>query len=177
MKTKINLKSSFTLIELLIVIAILGIIAAFISINFLTALRKGRDARRKSDMEQIQRGIELYYEDQKSYPKFNIFLNSNYALCQTNIYASCPTSPKENTYMEKIPADPLTSQTYAYAYPADGSNYKLYACLENTQQILSYAAGTVTPPAGWTCTNKCFAKDGTTSVNCVYVITSPNTVP
>ena len=47
----------FTLIELLVVIMILGILAALISGNFFTSLKKGRDARRKADLEQLQRAL------------------------------------------------------------------------------------------------------------------------
>jgi len=61
-------KKGFTLIELLLVIIILGFLTSLIAGNFFTSLKKGRDARRKGDLEQIQRALEMYYEDNRAYP-------------------------------------------------------------------------------------------------------------
>ena len=61
-------RKAFTLIELLIVIIILGVLAALITGNFFTSLKKGRDAKRKADLEQVSRALEMYYEDKKAYP-------------------------------------------------------------------------------------------------------------
>src|SRR5256885_12699292 len=59
-----------TLIELLVVIAILGILAAGILalLNPVSQLQKARDARRKSDLSEIQKALELYYQDCGYYP-------------------------------------------------------------------------------------------------------------
>ncbi len=57
-------KKGFTLVELLVVIAIIGLLStiAFISLN--RARGKARDAKRISDVRQIQSALELYYNDQ-----------------------------------------------------------------------------------------------------------------
>jgi len=113
----------FTFLELMLVIAILGILATLITGNFLTSLKKGRDARRKIDIEQIQKSLEMYYEDKRAYPAtitFGANLND-------------PISGK--VYMQKIPNDPITNNNYVYTIDPDGvgNYYKLYSCLENTQ--------------------------------------------
>lgn len=63
-------KKGFTLVELLVVIAIIGLLStiAFISLN--RARAKARDAKRISDVRQLQSALELYYNDQSnpSYP-------------------------------------------------------------------------------------------------------------
>jgi len=115
------MKKSFTLIELLIVIVILGVLAALISGNFITSLKKGRDARRKSDLEQIQRALEMYYEDKRAYPTT---LSFGSKLCETD---NCSSS--EKVYMQKVPNDPVGSNNYLYE--SDGTYYKLYSCIEN----------------------------------------------
>ena len=166
-------KNSFTLIELLIVIFILGILASLISSNFITSLKKGRDARRKADLEEIQRALEMYYEDQKYYPKFDIFSSNNYSLCQTKIALNCETD-NEKTYMQKIPNDPISGKTYEYQFDSNGSYYRLFACLENNQQILPYSNLVVTPTIS--CSTRCKNNQGN-EVTCIWAISSPNVNP
>ncbi len=62
-------KKGFTLIELLTVIAIIGILASIIIGNVSTAMKRGRDARRKEDMETLRTALEMYYEKNLEYPK------------------------------------------------------------------------------------------------------------
>jgi len=155
-------KKAFTLIELLVVIMILGILAALISGNFFTSLKKGRDARRKGDLEQIQRALEMYYEDKGSYPTFNIFATAGYQLCETKIASTCGS---EKVYMIKIPDDPLSSNNYVYSQT--GSAYQLYSCIENSQD---QGQGVKQTGYGVSC--------GSGVCNpCKYGISSPNTNP
>ncbi len=63
-----NRKSGFTLIELLVVIAVIGILASVILASLNSARGKARDARRLSDMKQIQTALELYYDTYGVYP-------------------------------------------------------------------------------------------------------------
>lgn len=164
-------KKSFTLIELLITIFILGVIATIISNNFITSLKKGRDTRRKADLEQIQRALEMYYEDKKAYPNFNIFSSNNYSLCETKIAQDCGS---EKVYMQKIPNDPLSGKTYEYQYDSVNKGYRLYACLENNQQILPYSTLSASPTI--VCNNQCKNNQGS-NIRCIWAISSPNINP
>ncbi|KKP68390.1 MAG: Type II secretion system protein G [Candidatus Roizmanbacteria bacterium GW2011_GWA2_35_19] len=153
----------FTLIELIIVIVILGILAALISGNFITSLKKGRDARRKGDLEQIKRALEMYYEDKRAYP----------AELTVNEPLTDPDSTK--IYMQKIPGDPITGLSYGYEVETGGTYYRLYACLENKQQILPYISPlnmTIIYP----CTNTCKDQAGT-AYQCVWGTSSTNESP
>lgn len=158
-----KIKSGFTLIELLVVIMILGILAALISGNFFTSLKKGRDAKRKADLEQTQRALEMYYEDKKTYPTFTFPFGGK--LCETS---SCASS--EKVYMQKVPNDPISGKTYQYL-SSTGTDYKLFACLENNQQILPYQSSDYS----LTCGN-CKNQAGGTVV-CIWGVSSSNISP
>jgi type II secretion system protein G len=154
------MKRGFTLIELMIIIVIMGVLAALISGNFITSLKKGRDARRKADLEEIQRALEMYYEDNRAYP-----------LTAGLVFGNALTNQAENkTYMVKVPKDP-SGRSYQYI-SADGTSYKLFACLENNLQILPYVSSGHT----FTCSSTCKDQADAT-VTCVWGVSSSNTAP
>lgn len=117
-------KSGFTLIELLVVIVIIAILATLLTVNFIGVRQRGRDAKRKSDLKQIQTALELYRSDNGLYPATVVF-----PTCGNVFFAG------STTYMQKIPCDPLGSQaTYNggnFYYSSDEITYTLGACIEN----------------------------------------------
>lgn len=60
----------FTLIEILIVVAIIGLLATMGMIAFQTSLRRGRDSRRLQEVKALQSAAEQFYADQNpnAYP-------------------------------------------------------------------------------------------------------------
>lgn len=170
------MKKGFTLIEIMIVIVILGILATFVSGNYITSLKKGRDARRKTDLQQIQNALELYYEDQGFYPTFDIFPTPLLKLCQTRIGSTCPTG--EKVYMQKIPDDPIAGNKYYYQTDANGSLYLVLSCLENPlEQSFAYSQNGYTNTDCGSC-GEC--KFGNTSTNISlsdYATSTPTPTP
>ncbi|MDO9028377.1 MAG: prepilin-type N-terminal cleavage/methylation domain-containing protein [Candidatus Roizmanbacteria bacterium] len=164
-----KIKSGFTLIELLVVIMILGILAALISGNFFTSLKKGRDAKRKADLEQTQRALEMYYEDKKAYP-VTAGLTFGSKFCENN-----PCGASDKVYMQKIPNDPISGKNYQYL-SADGTNYKLFACLENNLQMLPYISSGYTISTMTSC-GSCKNSTGGSVANCVWGVSSSNVSP
>src|SRR5574344_990796 len=66
----------FTLIELLVVVAIIGILAAIVYAPLQTALRKGRDAKKISEMKSIQSSLMMYADSNGgNYPATLTILN------------------------------------------------------------------------------------------------------
>ncbi len=151
-----NQKKAFTLIEILIVLAILAILASLMTGNLLNSLKKGRDARRKADLAQIQKTLEMYYEDKKAYPLTAILVFGS----------SLADSISGKIYMQELPNDPKT--TCSYAYISNGTSYQLYAHLENTLDT-----GQGVDQAGYTSAD-C---DGTATCLCRFGLASSNTTP
>jgi len=63
-----HLSFGFTLIELLVVIAILGVLAGaiLVAINPLEQLARGRDAGRKSTVDELGHATQAYYTAQNA---------------------------------------------------------------------------------------------------------------
>jgi prepilin-type N-terminal cleavage/methylation domain-containing protein len=94
----------FTLIELLVVIAIIGILSSVVLASLNSARKKGRDARRISDLKQLQLALELYYDANQRFP------------AESEMYPSSGTSTLvTNRYISSMPVDPSGLGTYEYA--------------------------------------------------------------
>lgn len=65
-----RLKKGFTMIELLIVIAVLGVLAVAVlsAINPIEQINRGRDTGSRSDAEQLLSAFDRYYTTQERYP-------------------------------------------------------------------------------------------------------------
>ncbi|MCL2110483.1 type II secretion system protein GspG [Microgenomates group bacterium] len=64
----------FSLIELMVVIAIIAILAVIGINGYSSAVRKGRDARRKADVNAIAQALALYRMDKNKYPSNEEYL-------------------------------------------------------------------------------------------------------
>lgn len=128
-------KNGFTLVELLVVMAIIGILAAISIVSFQTSQTKARDAQRKSDLNQIGQTLEAYYNDKGQYPD-NSAATFKIDGCEdsgsgpdTCEWGAEWSDENDTIYMILLPAD--TSASLNYYYLSDGSYYQLYARLQN----------------------------------------------
>ncbi|MEI7452084.1 MAG: prepilin-type N-terminal cleavage/methylation domain-containing protein [Candidatus Falkowbacteria bacterium] len=113
-------KKAFTLIELLIVIAIIGLLATLSVIALNNARAKSRDAKRVADVKQMQTALELFFNDAQRYPT-------------TNEIATSPTiAYGSNVYMSIIPTPPTPPAAHVeYTYTSNDINtYTLQYFLE-----------------------------------------------
>lgn len=148
-------EKGFTLIELLIVIAIIGILSSFVVASFTSAQAKGRDSRRKSDLDALKKSLELAKTDSTG--------NAYYPACDTYTANACAidgtnTNPDLSpSYIKTVPTDPKTSTSYTYQPTADScaagacTGFILSFCLENANEP---AGGNVKDVEGTVCTSK-----------------------
>ena len=61
----------YTLIELLIVIAIIGLVSAVAIPNLMNAINRARQKRTMADMRGISEAIEMYHTDHSFFPEYN----------------------------------------------------------------------------------------------------------
>lgn len=116
-----GIRGAFTLVELLVVIAVIGILSAVVVISTNSAKGKARDAIRLSDMSSIQMSLALYYDDKGKYPDSakpatlpcTATSNCHYSFANPTGYIL-----DMNTYFPGgLPKDPLNnSYLYTYGY-------------------------------------------------------------
>ena len=141
----------FTLVELLVVIAIIGLLSTLAVVSLGSARSKARDARRISDIKQIQTALELYYADQGVYPVENPTAITLGTVAATDILtnsgfenANSPTGTA--IYMGQVPGNfpqPPTIEDYEYSTDAGGITYTLSFQLEGNVANIKGAPDTV----------------------------------
>lgn len=102
---------AFTLVELLIVIAIIGLLSSVVIVSTTQSRSKARDVRRIGDLIQIQLALATYYDVNKSYP----------ATLDPIV---------TDRYLASIPVDPDVTRSYEYSQLNSGKSYCLGAHLE-----------------------------------------------
>ena len=102
---RFNKSSGFTIVELLIVIVIIGILAALVIISYNGIQARARDSSRLTAMRNVKSAVEAYAAENGSYPPTDFQNLSLYLV------------PK---YIKAIPSDPINAtqggKTYVYYY-------------------------------------------------------------
>ena len=99
----------FTLIELLVVISIIGLLSSVVLASVTDVRAKARDARRKSDLNQLAKALEVRYNDTaSSYPiSAGGFQNAGHGGLDAILVPG---------YFPVVPDDPLNAGSYYYQY-------------------------------------------------------------
>jgi prepilin-type N-terminal cleavage/methylation domain-containing protein len=119
-------EKGFTLIELLVVIAIIAILSTVVMAGLNSARLKGRDAKRLSDIKQLQSALELCFDNGVGYPG----LAANSTMADLGAANCAAGGTPFSTYMSPMPANPAPGGI-AYTYCSEVSGAANGTC-DNT---------------------------------------------
>ena len=146
-----KIAKGFTLIELLVVIVIIGILATLATVTLGSARAKARDARRVSDIKQIQTAVELYYNDMAAYPAAASVAKGVAMWAGSVTYmAKVPGDPSDGSYVANSATIvegvcPAAAVTYVYTPVSTNSSYTLTYCVGGATGNITAGTHTALP--------------------------------
>lgn len=111
----------FTLLEILIVILIIGLIAALVVPNLLGQHQKANVVATKVDIQRLEEILTFYHLDNQHYPSTDQGLE---ALVSEPSGFPEPRNWGPDPYIKKVPVDPWGNE---YIYTNDGSDIEIYS--------------------------------------------------
>jgi general secretion pathway protein G len=105
------MQAGFTLIELMVVLVIIGVLAALIVPNVLDRADDARVTAARTDVGNLMQALKLYKLDNQRYPTAEQGLEA-----LRSKPAAGPIPPNWKVYVEKLPNDPW-GRPYLYANP------------------------------------------------------------
>jgi type II secretion system protein G len=142
-------RNGFTLVEFLVVIAIIALLAGLAVFSLTRAQRTARDTQVFKDTKTLQTALEFYYTENSQYP--------------VPTEGSSWTNPAEDglakdlsPFLDGLPVSPRDDdgQAYTYVVSNDGQEYALKAGLEKTDHdSLVNDIDTPLGGVGWTALN------------------------
>lgn len=120
--------SGFTLIEIMVVVVILGILAALIAPNVISRIDEAQVTKVKQDLRAIESALKLYRLDRFRYPTTEEGLN---ALVNRPSDASAPWP--QGGYLDRLPTDPW-NRPYLYLQPGNNGEFDVYTLGRDGQQ-------------------------------------------
>jgi len=125
----VNKLKGATLIEILIAMAIVGILLASVIYSYAISQKKGKDSKRKLELGQTQEALEMYYNDYGSYPP-----SENGQIVASGAVLSWGSEFKneEGTiYMKKLPEEKAQFPAFCYKTNDSKTLYVIFSVLEN----------------------------------------------
>ncbi len=116
-------QSGFTLIEIMVVIVILGILAAVVVPNIMSRPDEARIAKAKQDIRALSTALDLYKLDNYTHPTTDQGIE---ALATKPTSAPEPKHYREEGYLKKVPHDPWQNP-YQYLNPGEHGLIDIYS--------------------------------------------------
>lgn len=117
-------RNGFSLVELMVVLFIIGLLAAVVAINVIPAGDKGRVVKAKADIATLSQAMEMYRLDQSAYPGQGEGLA---ALRTAPAGLTNPAGYRAGGYVKDIPNDPW-GRPYQYQVPGrNGRPFEVFS--------------------------------------------------
>jgi general secretion pathway protein G len=113
-------EQGFTLLEIMVVVVIIGLLAAIVVPNFVSNIDKAAVSRTKQDIRGIETALNLYRLDNFRYPNTEDGLQ---ALVSSPGEAAAPNWQQK---LKKLPVDPWNNP-YQYANPGRHGEFDVYS--------------------------------------------------
>ncbi len=117
-----NTQRGFTLIEIMVVVIIIGLLAAIVAPNVIGNIDKANQTRAAADIRRIDEQMKFFYYD-----------NSRFPTTEQGIEAlvTQPNDPnirnwRSGGYLESMPMDPW-GNPYLYLYPGNNREFDVYS--------------------------------------------------
>src|SRR3989338_6549912 len=107
-----DVKKGYTLVELMVAISIIALLFAAGVASYGKASQRSRDAKRKSDVEQLRSALEMYRADNSKYPPTSDVwqdISTPLNVLVPSFIPELPTDPQGFSYEYQAPADPATT--------------------------------------------------------------------
>ena len=113
--------SGFTLLELLVVVAIIGLLAAYVGPKYFSQIGRSEQAVAKSQLESFSQALSAYRIDVGSYPT----TEDGLSVLNKKPSDSAKAAKWNGPYlMKSVPLDPW-GKPYMYRSPGDKSDFEL----------------------------------------------------
>lgn len=112
----------FTLIEIMVVVVIIGILAALIAPNVISNIDKAQVTKVKSDIRNIESALNLFRLDNFRYPTTEMGLEA----LVTNPNDPSIKNWKPGGYLDRLPIDPWDN-AYEYLSPGNNGEFDIYS--------------------------------------------------
>ncbi len=117
----IRRQRGFTLLEIMVVVAIIAILSTVVVLNLVGKTHEASVARAKGDIQALTSALQLYKLDNFSYPTTQQGLESLQQKPDGN-----PPAPNWKRYVDRLPKDPW-GQPYQYLNPGQHGDFDVYS--------------------------------------------------
>jgi prepilin-type N-terminal cleavage/methylation domain-containing protein len=155
-----DMRKSFTLIELMVVIGIVALLSTIGLTTYSSTQQNARNTRRKTDLKTIESALNSYYSINGRYPNTCNTAVSTCAYAQTTWWGTCTGYGSHSTsdadgnayitglapaFMPKLPTDPRdnltnTTSTFSTCRTSSGSNCYLFRSTGTDFKLLAHCA-------------------------------------